>query len=103
MVRLFAPLMLLLSTAVSGILATPTPAVTPFELAKRDVTTLLAELGQLQASVVTLQTGVSQITSTSSPQDIAVSEHEGSTIISVQRCGAVMLTSILRGFAECQR
>lgn len=72
MVRLFAPLLLFLATAVSGIIATP---ILPHaELAKRDVTTdLEAELVQLHAVVVTLQTGVSAITSTSSPSQIAVS------------------------------
>lgn len=72
MVRLFAPLLLLLATAVSGIIATPT--LRHAELAKRAVTTdLEAELVQLQAVVITLQSGVSAITSTSSPSQIAVS------------------------------
>lgn len=72
MVRLFAPLLLLLATAVSGIIATPT--LPHAELAKRDVATdLEAELVQLHAVVITLQTGVSAIMSTSSPSQIAVS------------------------------
>lgn len=73
MVRLFAPLLLLLSAAVSGIIATPTPFHADSELAKRDITSLKAGLVQLRSSVQIVEDGVARISSTSSPSQIAVS------------------------------